>query len=167
MRTLLLAFMAVLGLWACGNDTGGPGGVVGWEKAGAYDALYKPAELDRIKGEYVSGFDVTPMAGMAPGLGIVVRDRADDRPVKVHLGPKAYLAEELKAFGLKPGMKLKITGSWASVGGEDVLLAAKVKKGEFEQIKVRRTKDGLAFWNMSAEERAAEKAREFEDDEAK
>ena len=35
--------------------------------------------------------------------------------------------------------------------------ASKVKKGDYFEYKVRRTKDGIPYWTMSPEERAKER----------
>jgi hypothetical protein len=124
----------------------------GWEKGGAYDKLYKAAEMDRIKGEITDIREAPPLPGMAPGVIVMVREEKS-QPITVHLCPVAYMNGA--ATTLKKGDKVKIRGAWAEVGGKDVFMAAKVKKGDFFDLKVRLTKDGTPFWSMSPEERAA------------
>lgn len=163
---LILAALVILtALAACGGgESRQAGGLAGWEQGGEYDQHYDPQELDRIKGSFQEVVELTPMAGMAPGVGIIMRDRADDELVTVHLGPKDFVGKELEEFGLTPGQKVKVTGVWAEFDGKDVFMASKIKKGEFQQVKVRRTKDGTPYWSMSPEQLATERANEFEDD---
>ncbi len=161
----LLVLLAGLSLAACGGDDArGPAGLAGWERGGEYDRRYDPRELDRVKGYFQEIIEFTPMEGMAQGIGVVMRDRADDELVTVHLGPKEFVAKELREFGLAPGQKIKVTGVWVEIDGRDVLMASKLKKGEFQQIKVRRTSDGTPYWSMSPEQLAQERANEFDDD---
>lgn len=156
--------LATLTLAACGGgEAKGPQGLVGWEQGGEYDQRYDPRELDKVKGYFEEIVEFTPMDGMAPGVGVIMRDRADDELVTVHLGPKDFVAKDLEAFGLAPGQKIKVTGVWAEFDGRDVLMASKIKKGEFQQVKVRRTSDGTPYWSMSPEQLAQERASEFED----
>ncbi|EGJ49190.1 hypothetical protein [Desulfocurvibacter africanus] len=161
-----LVFFAILAaLVACGeSETPQASGLTGWEQNGEYDQRYDPQELDRVKGSFQEIVELTPLDGMAPGIGVIMRDRADDELVTVHLGPKAFVGKQLEEFGLTAGQKIKVTGVWAEFDGKDVFMASKIKKGEFQQVKVRRTSDGTPYWSMSPEQLAAERASEFEDD---
>ncbi len=164
---LLIAGLVILAaLSACrgGDESKQSAGLSGWERGGEYDRRYDPQELDRVKGSFQEIVELTPMSGMAPGVGVMIRDRADDELVTVHLGPKDFVGKDLAEFGLTPGQKVKVTGVWAEFDGKDVFMASKIKKGEYQQIKVRRTSDGTPYWSMSPEQLAAERANEFEDD---
>lgn len=163
---LVLTALAILTvLAACGGgESQQAAGLTGWEQGGEYDQRYDPQELDRVKGSFQEIVELTPMSGMAPGMGVIMRDRADDELVTVHLGPKVFVGKDLEEFGLTPGQKIKVTGVWAEFDGKDVFMASKIKKGEFQQIKVRRTSDGTPYWSMSPEQLATERANEFEDD---
>ncbi|MBU2487798.1 MAG: hypothetical protein KKA60_00245 [Proteobacteria bacterium] len=141
---------------ASGLAVAGSGLYPGWEKGGAYDSLYRVSEYDSFKGEVVKIVEITPMPGMAPGAGLVVND--GDENILVHLGPVGFV--DPKATGFKPGDRVKVKGVWADIRGEEIFLASKVKKGDLYQLKVRRTRDGLAFWEMSAEELEEERAEE-------
>ncbi len=124
----------------------------GWESDSAYGKMYDVSEYDKIKGGFVEIIDVTPFPGMAPGVGMVIRDRADGETIIVHVAPKAFALDKLEALNLRPGQKIKVYGAWVDIDGADVLLATKIKKTENEFIKVRRTKDGYPFWSMTPEE---------------
>jgi hypothetical protein len=124
--------------------------VAGWEKGGAYDKSYDPKEADSFKGRVEDIIEIAPLPGMAKGVGLVVRDKKDNKAETVHLGPKGFV--NLEAIGLKKGDTVKVTGVWAKIGGKDVVMASKVKKDEGMEIKVRRSKDGMPWWSMAPEE---------------
>ena len=154
------AFMLVLGvclLLASSGYAQSKSGITGWEKDSPYNAHYVVSEFDNFKGSVEEIMDVTPMDGMAPGVGLVVRDQDGDK-VAVQLGPKSFV--NVDSIGLKKGDKVKVKGVWADIDGKEVFLASKVKKGEEVELKVRRTKDGAPFWTMTPEELAKEKAEE-------
>ncbi len=128
--------------------------LVGWEKDSAYNKLYNVSEFDDFKGVVEEILEVTPMPGMAPGVGMKVRDQ-DKEMVVVHLGPRSFV--KVDGLGFKKGDKVKVKGVWAAIGGKDVFMASKVKKGDDFEYKIRRTKDGTPFWTLSPEELAKEK----------
>ena len=53
---------------------------------------------------------------------------------------------------------MKVKGTWVEIDGEDVIMAAKIKKGEYFQFKVRLTSDGTPFWTMDPEQLSRELA---------
>jgi hypothetical protein len=125
----------------------------GWEKGSAYDSHYKASDFDQFKGTVEDIVEITPLPGMSKGVGLLVRDEGKET-VKVHLGPKDFV--DLKGIALKKGDKVKIKGAWAEIGGDDVFMASKVKKGETTELKLRLTKDGTPFWTMTPEEMSRE-----------
>ena len=150
IRASLFAALAVLCLGAVAFAAD----VKGWEKGGAYDKFYDAKETDSFKGRVEDVIEITPMPGMAKGVGLVVRDKKDNKAETVHLGPKDFV--NLDSVGLRKGDSVKVYGVWATVGGKDVVIASKVKKDDDKQLKVRRTKDGMPWWSMSPDELAAE-----------
>ncbi|WP_373501043.1 hypothetical protein [Desulfococcus sp.] len=156
-RNVFLSIFFGLLVWIAGPDGGSaadPKDMGGWEVDGAYNRLYKGSERDRLKGIIEDVKEVVPLAGMSAGVALVVKDEDGDR-VLVHLGPRWFVDPE--GIGVRKGDEVKIRGAWADVGGEDVFIASKVKRSEFEEYKVRRTRDGYPFWSMSAEELEREK----------
>lgn len=150
-RGAILTALAVLCLGALASAAG----IKGWEKGSAYDKYYDAKEADSFKGRVDDIIEIVPMPGMDPGVGLVVRDKKDNKAETVHLGPKDFV--KLDSIGLKKGDSVKVYGVWATIGGKDVVMASKVKKDEDKQLKVRRTKDGMPWWSMSPEELAKEK----------
>jgi hypothetical protein len=128
----------------------------GWEKDGEYDQHYRNSERDRIKGEIVDVVEITPLEGMSPGVALEVRDQYDDK-VLVHLAPKWYVDEH--PMNLRKGDEVKIKGVWATIGEKDVFMAAKVKRSEYDEYKVRLTSSGMPFWAMPPEQLAKELAQ--------
>lgn len=144
--TLLAGFWAEQSLVAAEKQS-----TEGWEKSSAYQKLYKPKKYESFKGTVAKIIDVHPMAGMAPGTGILVRTKKG-KEIPVHLGPKSFV--DVSVIGLKAGDKVKVMGVFASLDNSKFFIASKVKKGEFVQVKLRRTSDGVPFWAMSVNELA-------------
>ena len=131
------------------------GSIVGWEKDSAYNKLYDLNEWDSFKG-YVEGFRIiTPLPGMSPGVALLVLDPGSNKIVAVHLGPRSFVHPN--NVGVRKGEKIHLKGVWAEIKGKEVFIASKVKKGDYFEYKVRRTKDGIPYWTMSPEERAKER----------
>jgi len=147
-------FFALVAL--CGVVFGAPQGRAadatgfkGWERDSEYNQRYNVSEFDQFKGVVEEITVVTPLPGMAPGVGLKVRDQDGD-VVNVDLGPKIFV--DVDSVGLKKGDKVKVKGAWAEIDAKEGFVASKVKKSEHVELKVRRTKDGVPFWTLSPEE---------------
>lgn len=127
-------------------------GITGWENGDPYHRLYNAKRLESFKGRLKAVVTVVPIPGMAPGTALVVTT-GKGKNIVVHLGPKAFV--DVSTIGLKPGDALKIMGVFARAGKQQFFIASKIKKGEFVQVKLRRTRDGVPFWTMSMDELAA------------
>lgn len=129
----------------------------GWEAGGAYDNYYNPNELDKFRAWVVAVKELVPIKGMAPGVVLEVKEgKDDDETIQVHVCPVAYMGA--KAIGLQRGDRVKIRGAWAYINDKDVFMAAKIKKGDYFELKVRLTSDGKPFWTLTPEELASEKS---------
>jgi len=140
----------------------GDPGLKGWEAGSDYNNHYNVSELDSFKGVFVEFMEITPLPGMAPGIGMKVKDEDGDI-IKVHLGPKSFV--KMDAIGLKKGDKVKVKGVWADINKEEVFMASKVKnksRDEEIELKVRLTSDGTPFWTMSREQLAKEQQSKAE-----
>lgn len=147
------AFAALVLLLAAPGLTSADDSLKGWEAGSAYDQLYDPSDWDKLKGVCLDFEEVVPMPGMAEGIAMVMRSR-DDEIVNVHLGPKAYIAR--KSVGVRKGDEIKVKGVWVVIDDKDVFIASKVKKGEYFEFKMRRTRDGKPYWSMTPAELAAQ-----------
>jgi hypothetical protein len=130
----------------------------GWEIGSPYNQLYNANELDAFKGWVVKVSEVVPMPGMSEAVALYVRTGNDpqEEPIVVHLCPSWFI--DPSATGLKRGDRVKVRGVWVEIDGEDVVMANKVKKGDYFALKVRLTKDGTPFWTMDADTLAKERA---------
>ncbi|GLI35156.1 hypothetical protein [Desulforhabdus amnigena] len=155
---LTLVLFLVLGpIQAASSFGADKGDLTGWEKGSEYNRFYNSSEMDQFKGQVEEIVEVIPLPGMAPGVGLKVKDQDGDM-VEVQLGPKSFV--NVDSIGLKKGDKVKVKGVWADIGEKEVFMASKVKKSETVELKVRKTKDGTPFWTMTPEELAKEKAGE-------
>lgn len=154
-KRLAAVFILVLVIGLGIAYAGGKEGIAGWEKDSAYNKLYDLDEWDKFKGYVVSIKNITPLPGMATGVAVIVRDK-EGGTVTVHLGPKSFVNPN--TLGLRKGDKVSVRGCWAEIDDEEVFMASKVKKGDYFEYKVRRTKDGTPYWTMSPQELAKEKA---------
>ena len=148
---VLLAVFAVSPGLVCGGEKSG---IEGWEKDSTYNKHYNLDEWDSFRGETVGFQKVTPLPGMSPGIALLVKDRDSNEVVTVHLGPSSFVNPN--SISLRKGDRVNVKGVWAEIGGQEVFMAAKIKKGDSYEYKVRLTKDGTPFWTMSAEEFARE-----------
>ncbi len=130
-------------------------GLKGWEIGSEYNSHYNAKELDNFKGEITKFVKVTPLPGMAPGTGFYF-DEGEGEPILVHLCPASFASA--KSTGLKKRVRTKLRGSWATIDGEDIFMASKVKQGEHFSFKARLTSNGKPFWTMDDEELARERA---------
>lgn len=163
--TFLTALCALIALLALSTAAFAEEEYKGWGAESEFEALYDTWEHDRVKGKFVKFKDITPLDGMAEGIAIEVRNRDDDQIVTGILGPKDYVGMDHMDYPLRKGDKIKLYGAWAEVDGQEMMIATKIKYKDDSQYKVRRTKDGVAYWNMSAEVREAElKASEADEE---
>lgn len=135
-----------------------PGHMKGWEAGSPYNNHYKASELDNFRATVVEVLEVVPMKGMSPASAITIKESNDDDPIMVHICPAWFTGKD--SLGLKKGDRIKIRGVWAEIEGRDVFMAAKIKKGDYFELKVRLTKDGTPFWTMTEEQLAQERSGE-------
>jgi hypothetical protein len=122
--------------------------MAGWGMDDPYNRLYDVQEVDTVKAVIRDIKEITPLPGMAPGLGMEIEDKSGDRYL-VHICPLAY--KDAGSIGLKKGDKIDLRGCLVEIDGKEVIMAAKIKKGE-KAVKVRLTSNGKPFWTMSPEE---------------
>jgi hypothetical protein len=149
-----LAFAVMLAVLIGFNSAGAADAkdLKGWGLDDPYHKLYKFKESERLKATVVKVLEVVPLPGMSPGVALEVREGSET--IVVHLCPAGYAKPS--EIGIKPGDKVTIRGCWAEVGGKDVFMAAKVKKGDTFEFKVRLSKDGTPLWTMTPEQLAKE-----------
>ena len=134
----------------------GKRGLEGWEKESAYNNLYDLDQKDKLKGVVMDIINLTPLPGMAPGVGLIVQSSRDGT-VTVHLGPRSFV--NLNYLWNMKGADVKVRGVWAAIDNEKVFIAYKVKS-KSHVLKLRRTRDGTPHWTMSPEELTKERTLE-------
>jgi len=131
-------------------------GIEGWERDSTYNAYYDLTLKESLKGIVTDIRTITPLSGMAPGVGLLV-ESPKYGAVSVHLGPRSFV--DLNSIWNLKGAKVKVRGVWAEIANENVFMAYKVKSHNYA-IKLRRTRDGIPHWTMSPEELARERTPE-------
>lgn len=146
----ILMFTAVLMVLCAGlAQAGDKKEYKGWERGSTFDALYNPGEYKTYKGNVEQFFKITPVPGMAEGLGM--RLKLDDGSlVDVIVAPFAYVDFLPRIF--QPGERTKVKGCWVEVDGRRWFAASKVRLREMFEVKLRGTSSGIPYWDMTPEE---------------
>lgn len=145
---ILLTLLLLLSV-ALAAQAEGPQDMQGWDKDAPYNQLYDARELDSFKGYVKKIFTVVPMPGMAPATAILVEEDEDVVNL-VHVCPEWFAGPQ--DIGIRRGDRVNVKGVWAEINGDFVFMAAKVKKGDFFEFKIRISSDGTPFWTLSPEE---------------
>ena len=118
----------------------------GWGINDPYNKLYNAADVERIKVVVTEVKEVIAMPGMSPGVALVVKEGGEGEEILVHLCPVWY--KKASQIGIRKGEKIDLRGYFAEINGEEVIMAAKIKR-KGKSFKVRLTSDGTPFWTMS------------------
>ena len=118
----------------------------GWGINDPYNKLYNAADVERIKVVVTEVKEVIPIPGMSPGVALVVKEGGEGDEILVHLCPLWY--KKASQIGIRKGEKINLRGYFAEINGEEVIMAAKIKR-KGKSFKVRLTSDGTPFWTMS------------------
>jgi hypothetical protein len=108
---------------------------------GAYQQLYNPAAIETVGGEVVAVQRVAPMKGMA--VGIQLQLRTEKETIAVHLGPAWYI-DHLEN-GIRKRDVIEVKGSRVTVGGQQAIIAAEVKRGD--SVLKLRDENGIPAWS--------------------
>ena len=125
------------------------GPMPGWERGGAYDKHYDAAKYESLKGELIAYDTRIPLSGMTEGLVVQMKTR-DGQDVDVHLGPLKYV--DFLPDIMRPGDRIKVKGAFATISGMPVFMAAKIRKGEVFELKLRSTRTGAPYWDLDRSE---------------
>jgi len=123
-------------------------GLKGWGIDEPYNRLYIADDLERLKDAIVTDVkEVVPMPGMSPGVALVIKEGKDTEEILVHLCPLAY--KKPRQIGIKKGEEIDLRGVFVEIDGQEVILAAKIKRKSGKNFKIRLTSDGTPFWAMT------------------
>ncbi len=123
---LTVAAMAAAQPWQGWKGSGG------WGMGGGYNRMYDPFKAETVSGEVASVEQITPMRKMGAGIGLKLNTGKET--LLVHLGPQWYI--ERQDMKIRAGDKVEIKGVKAVRMGQDVFIAAEVKK-DGETLKLR------------------------------
>ncbi len=132
--SLSVAVAAVAQPWQGWKGSGG------WGAGGAYSRMYDPSKAETVNGDVVSVEQITPLRRMGAGVGLKLNTAKG--VLLVHLGPQWYI--ERQDVKIAAGDKVEVKGVRAAVMGQDVFIAAEVKKGDVT-LKLRGD-DGVPLW---------------------
>ncbi|MDX2441500.1 MAG: hypothetical protein QNK40_13250 [Desulfobacterales bacterium] len=118
----------------------------GWGMNDPYNKLYNAADVERIKVVVTEVKEVIPIPGMSPGVALVVKEGGEGEEILVHLCPVWY--KKASQIGIRKGDKIDLRGYFAEINGEEVIMAAKIKR-KGKSFKVRLSSDGTPFWTLS------------------
>ncbi len=118
----------------------------GWGINDPYNKLYNAADVERIKVVVTEVKEVIAMPGMSPGVALVVKEGGEGEEILVHLCPVWY--KKASQIGIRKGDKIDLRGYFAEINGEEVIMAAKIKR-KGKSFKVRLSSDGTPFWTLS------------------
>jgi sporulation protein YlmC with PRC-barrel domain len=114
----------------------------GWGVDTPYGRLYDPAKEQTISGQVVSRENSAPMAGMTPGMQMLVQTD-DGQNTRVQVGPVWYL--ERQDLDMKENTHVQVLGARAEIDGQPVLLAREVQLDG--QVLTLRDAQGIPMWN--------------------
>jgi len=128
-------------------------GMQDWGLNDPYNKHYDLTKNEKFRA-WVVGFKAEPpMPGMSTGTIMVVK--TGTQLIDVHICPTWFAKPG--DIGVKKGDRVKIKGCRAEIDQREVFMAAKVKKGNYFEFKVRLTKSGQPFWTMTPEELVRER----------
>ena len=104
--------------------------------------IFNPATVTTIEGQ-VSGVDLVPAASGFGYAGIHLTLQTSEGAVPVHVGPDWYLRGQPVTFAA--GDQLAVTGSRVALGGQSVLVASEVRRGD--QVLRLRNEYGVPAWS--------------------
>ena len=151
-KSMLLALVFAAALFNGTICTADEDGMQGWGINDPYNKHYDVTKYEKFRA-WVVGFKAEPpMPGMSPGTIMVVK--TGTQLIDVHICPTWFAKPG--DIGVKKGDRVKIKGCRAEIDQKEVFMAAKVKKGNYFEFKVRLTKNGKPFWTLTPEELAGE-----------
>jgi hypothetical protein len=119
----------------CNGCGRGPG-----QGMGGAGRMYDPAKVEVVAGQVVSLDQIEGRRG--PGTGVVLTMKTGSETLSVHLGPQWFMDKQ--DMKLAAGDSVEIKGAKSTRRGENVFLAAEVKKGG--AVLKLRDENGVPVW---------------------
>ncbi len=124
----------------------------GWGVDDPYHGHYRAVKFEKFKARVLKVKEVIPMPGMAPGVAIDVKMEAkrSRKIIEVQICPTWFARPD--DIGIRKGDRVNIRGVRAMINDKEVIMASKIKKEDYFELKVRFTRDGTPFWTLTPEE---------------
>ncbi len=119
--------------YGCGWGRGGCGG---------FSRMYDPSRAEIVKGQVVSLEQIAPLRGRGNGGGVGLKVNTGTETLFVHLGPQWFVDKQ--GVKIAAGDTVEIKGVKAVRRGQDVFIAAEVKRGQ-DDLKLR-DENGVPAW---------------------
>jgi hypothetical protein len=137
---LLGALLAPLAAVAQGGPGPGSGSCPGCGKMGGPGGrAFDPKTVTTVQGEII---DVERVAGRRGHVGVHLTVAMGSENLAVHLGPDFYV--DGQALKLAKGDKVEVKGSRIAFGGQPVIVAQEVRRGD--QVLALRDANGVPLW---------------------
>lgn len=131
----LLTLILLNGAWAA------PGRRTRQGSFDPYGRLYNPRTVQTVTGRVTSVESRVPRHGAAQAIHVTLRTRHE--VLDVHLGPSWYLRSQ--HMMLRPGDRLRVTGSRVTLYGRSAMIASEVRKGH--RVLTLRNHHGIPVWS--------------------
>ncbi len=142
---LLLAFVSISASSVLAEEKQNMGG---WGVDDPYHGHYQLVKFEKFKAKVLKVKEVIPMPGMAPGVALDVKHGS--KIIEVQICPTWFARPD--EIGIKKGDRVNIRGVRAVINNQEIIMASKMKKENYFELKVRFTKDGIPFWTMTPDE---------------
>ncbi len=114
----------------------------GMDRGGGFSRMYDPSRAEIVKGQVVSLEQVAPQRGRGNGGGVGLKVNTGAETLFVHLGPQWFIDKQ--GVKIAAGDTVEIKGVKAVRRGQDVFIAAEVKRGQ-DGLKLR-DENGVPAW---------------------
>jgi hypothetical protein len=133
----------------------------GWGVHDSYHNYYQVGKFEKFKAKVLRIKEVIPMPGMSPGVAMDVEDNS--KTIEVQICPTWFAKPD--EIGIRKGDRVNIRGVRANINNKEIFMAAKIKKEDYFELKVRFTKDGIPYWTMTPDEVFEAKGKKSENGE--
>lgn len=117
---------------------------VPYESVNESDRLYHEDQAQTIRG-VIKEVDTVTLKDEASFSRLSLKT-AQDEVIPVHLGPSWFMEENQHLLDLNVGREVEIKGSFATVAGQPVFVAAQIHNDRREEGMRLRREDGLPAW---------------------
>jgi hypothetical protein len=114
----------------------------GWGMGMPYDKMFNPQTIETRSGEVSAVERIRPFKDIDEGVQIMLLT-SQEGVIPVQLGPAWFI--ERQDIKIERKDRIEVTGSRASINGQPVIVASRIKKGD--QVLVLRGKDGWPAWS--------------------